>query len=110
MFLLPLLNDSFIKQIQLDYQSLNLCIDSSYCIVNFNRNMIIVSIFVINDKYKNRVCRINFYAISCELLLNLIGQHKSIHYYVSFSHALYLGKEICKVELSNIFNQVYVQS
>lgn len=110
MFLLPLLNDSFIKQLQSDYQLLNLCIDNNYCIINFNKNMIIVSIFVTIDKYKNRLCRINFYAISCELLLNLMDQHKSMHFYVSFSHALYLGKEIYKMELSNIFNQGYVQS
>lgn len=110
MFLLPLLNDSFIKQIQSDYQLLNLCIDNNYCIINFNKNMIIVSIFVVTDKYKNRVCRMNFYAISCELLLNLIGQHKSINAYVSFRHALYLGKEIYKIELSKVFHQGYVQS
>lgn len=110
MFLLPLLNDSFIKQIQYDRKLLDLRIDNNYCIVNFNKNMIIVSVFVITDRYKNRICRINFYAISCELLLNLISQHESIYIYISFSHALYLGKEIYKMELSKIFKQIYVQS
>lgn len=110
MFLLPLLNDSFIKQIQYDYQLSDLCIDSNYCILNFSDNMIIVSLFVIANKCKHRVCRINFYAVSCELLLNLISQHNSIYTYLSFSHALYLGKEIYKMELSKVFNQIYVQS
>ena len=110
MLLLPLLNDSFIKQIQSDYQFSDVTIDANYCIVNLNKNIIIVSFFMIVDKYKKRVCKINFYAISCNLLLNLISQHYSIYNYISLSHALYLGKEIYKAELSNVFRQRYIQS
>lgn len=110
MLLLPLLNDSFIKQIQCNYQLLDFSIDSHYCIVNLNKNMIIVSVFILADKNKNRLCRINFYAMSSDLLLNLISQHYSIDSHISLSHALYLGKEIHKAELSIIFKQIYVQS
>ena len=110
MFLLPLLNDSFIKQIQTYCQSLDMAIDNNYCMISLNKSTIIISIFIFINRNTNRICRMNFYAISSVQLFNLISQHNALNTYISLSHALYIGKEIHKIEMTNIFKQRYVQS
>ena len=110
MSLLPILNDSFIKQVQYVNQPINFELDNQYCLISISKDMIIVSFIIPVSKPKKRICRVNFYAMSCNTILSLIVQHHSISDSVSFSHALYIGKEIYKAELSNIFTQKYIQS
>ena len=107
MFLLPILNDSFIKQVSSRY--LDYCFDSNYCIISLNRGIIKLSLFIIINQYNHQSCQINFSANSSYLLFHLISKHSSLYKYISLNHILYIGKEVYKAELSNIFHQVYIQ-
>ena len=107
MFLVPLLNDSFIKNKDLSFNSL---IDDDYCLIYLYEQLIICSYFRYADKRKSKICRVNFIAISSDVLFNLISKHNALIDRISFSHSLYLAKEIYKAELSTICVQAYIQS
>lgn len=107
MFLLPILNDSFINEVSNKY--LDFCFDSNYCIISLNRGIIKLSLFIIISQYNNQKYQINFSANSSYLLFHLISQHSSLYKYISLNHVLYIGKEVYKAELSNIFHQIYIQ-
>ena len=110
MFLTPLLNDSFIRQIENKYIVSNLLIDDSYCMIYVDTCLINCMYFRCMYQSKYTVCKINFYALSSDLLLDLLGNHKVLSQLVSLSHALYIGKEIYKAELSNLCSQLYTQA
>ena len=110
MFLLPFLNDLFIKKAEKTNCQLDQLLDDGYCIIYVKSNSVIYVCFIFNKLDKSSICHINFCAVSSSLLINLISQHKSLSQVISISHALYLGKEIYKAELSNICSQAYIQS
>ena len=109
MFLLPILNDSFIKSIQVHNKALNIAVDGSYCVITLSKNKLKCSFFIIFNKNTVKICQVNFCAISCDILFYLISQHYAMSQYISVGHALYIGKEIYKAELSNTLNQIYIQ-
>lgn len=108
MFLVPLLNNYCIKQINNNNICLDPLIDSDYCIIHLKGKLIICSYFQSIDA-KQTFCQINFYNVSSNLLLDIIAQHQFLLQSISLSHALYLGKEIYKAELSKILSQLYIQ-
>lgn len=107
MFLVPLLNDSFIKNKDVLLSSL---IDDNYCLIYLYKQLIICSYIRYTSEKKSKICRVNFIAVSSDLLFNLISKHNALIHNMSFSHSLYIAKEIYKAELSNIFLQSYIQS
>ena len=109
MFLFPVLNDSFVKLVRINNSHLNTVIDHNYCIISLEKNSIQLSLFIIKNHNTKCVFQINFCAISSHEIFYLINQHKNISQHISFSHALYMGKEIYKAELSKIFQQIYIQ-
>ena len=109
MSLLPILNDSFIKKIQFNNKLFNTTLDNNYCIINLKNETVQLSLFIVNNRDIYDICRINFYAFSSNLLFSLIYRHHTISQYISLSHALYIGKEIYKAELSKVLKQTYLQ-
>lgn len=109
MFLLPILNDSFIKVLKCNNLCLNSLTDKNYCLISLKSKTIHLSLFISLDKDVQNICQINFSALSCNKLFHLISCHNNINKYISFNHALYIGKEIYKAELSKTFQQIYVQ-
>ena len=87
-------------------------IDINYSTISIYKNNLVFSLVVIVDKKKKKRggCIVNFYAFSYKQLLILINMHDNLFGSISFGHALYIGKEIYKAELSKIFNQNYIQS
>jgi len=85
-------------------------IDNDYCMISLRKEKIIVSYFRSIKKNKFNICQVNFIALSSDLLFDLMNKHKFLPKSISLSHALYIGKEIYKAELSNILLQEYVQS
>lgn len=83
--------------------------DKNYCLITVKSSIIKLSLFIIVDAYRQHICQINFHSISSNRLFNLINKHCYISRYISFSHTLYLGKEIYKAQLSNSFQQKYIQ-
>ena len=108
MFLLSILNDSFIKYISIAMFR----IDTDYSTISVYNNNLVFSFVVIVDKkeQKRRGCIVNFYAFSYQRLFFLINMYQGLFGSISFGHALYMGKEIYKAELSKIFKQKYIQS
>lgn len=87
-------------------------IDTNYSTISVYKKNLVFSFVVILDKKKpkKRVCIVNFYALSYRQLFSLINIYEALFCSISFKHALYIGKEIYKAELSKIFNQKYIQS
>ena len=87
-------------------------IDTNYSTISVYRENLVFSLVIIVDKkeQKKRGCKVNFYAFSYEELFSLINMYEAVFCPISFRHALYIGKEIYKAELSKIFNQKYLQS
>ena len=110
MFLLPFLNHLLIKKIKQSSYRSDKVLDKNYCLVYVKASYIVCSYFSFNELNRSSFCHVNFFAISSDLLINLISKHESLSQVISISHALYLGKEIYKAELSNICSQVYTQS
>lgn len=89
----------------------NLLLDKGYCLIYAANNIITCSYFSADTtQHSSLFCRINFSAISSDLLLDLIVKHEKLPRSISLSHAFYIGKEIYKVELSQVLSQRYVQS
>lgn len=110
MFLLPILKDNLIKEINVSNLILKQSIDSDYCIISSRNKGIVISYFRCINKNKFKICQINFIASSSDLLFNLIVKHNLLFQSISLGHALYLGKEVYKAELAKIFLQIYIQS
>lgn len=110
MFLLPILQDYLIKEINVSNLRLKQPIDSDYCIISSRKEVITISYFRCINKNKFNICQINFIASSSDLLFDLIVKHDLLFQSISLGHALYIGKEVYKAELSKIFLQLYVQS
>lgn len=87
-------------------------IDTNYSTISVYRENLVFSLVIIVDKkeQKKQGCKVNFYAFSYEELFSLINMYEAVFCSISFKHALYMGKEIYKAELSKIFNQKYLQS
>ena len=87
-------------------------IDINYSTISVYRKNLVFSLVIIVDKkeQKKRSCKVNFYAFYYKDLFSLINMYEAIFDSISFRHALYMGKEIYKAELSKIFNQKYLQS
>lgn len=90
--------------------SLEKSIDNDYCMISLKKETIIISYFKYIQQKKFNICQVNFIALSSDSLFNLIIKHNLFFKYISLSHALYLGKEIYKAELSKTLLQKYVQS
>jgi len=110
MFLLPILKDYLINEIDLSNLRLKQSIDSDYCIIVSKKEGIIISYFRSINKNKSNICQVNFIASSSDLIFNLIVKHNLLSKSISLGHALYIGKEIYKAELSKILLQLYIQS
>ena len=108
--LLPTLNNTFLYKKERIDRTLSVFIDNSYSTISLKESLIQCSFFVYIQGEQNRSCQINFSAISCNLLFHLISKHRSLYSHMSFYHILYMGKEIYKAELSQIFKQKYRQS
>jgi len=98
------------KEIDFYNLSFKQSLDNDYCIVSLRKEVIIVSYFRYINRSKCNMCQVNFIALSSNLLFDLIIKHNLFVKYISLSHALYIGKEIYKAELSKIISQRYVQS
>ena len=87
-------------------------IDVDYSTISvYNNNLVFSFIVSVDQKEKQgRSCTVNFYALSYNHLFSLMNMHESLFCSISFGHALYIGKEVYKAELSKIFNQKYIQS
>lgn len=109
MCLLPILNDSFIRQKRVIQQNYKFSADSTYCLISVKRKAIVCSLFTVQHGQKKCFCQINFSAISSSLLFNIISKHRGLCNYLSLSHLLYIGKEIYKADLSKTFHQEYIQ-
>lgn len=110
MFLVPIFKESTIAYINFYNSSIKKTIDKDYCIVSLDNKLIIISYFIKNNQNQNNLCKINFIASSSDLLFDLMNKHKLLVQSISLSHSLYIGKEIYKAELSEIFCQSYIQS
>lgn len=90
--------------------------DSFYCIVRIILNKKL-SLFCFNysssvwmgQKIKRMYYPICFSAKSSTTIIKLFSLH-SCYKIMSMNHALYLGKELYKAELSLILHQVYIQN
>lgn len=109
MFFFPKINLTFLKSIKSSNKRFNLCLDKDYCIIEVKHKIIIFSYFRPFLKNKNQYYQINFYSYSADVLCNLINQHNGLARSISLSHALYIGQEIYKAELSIILFQQYIQ-
>lgn len=106
---MSILNDSFIKpKKNLPFGMLN--IDTNYSIIYIYKKKIIFSFVMLIDKRQCRCCKINFYASSSTKLYELISKQNALFLSISLYHILYIGKEIYRAELSEVFKQKYVQS
>jgi len=110
MLLQPNLNDSFINHKRQINRHQFLLTDLSYCIISLEKDIIRCSFFIYVESEKDSYYQINFSAISCNLLFDLICKHSNLFHHISFYHILYIGKEIYKAELSKTFQQRYRQS
>lgn len=110
MFLLPQINYVFLKNIKYNHKNSDNTIDSSYCVITVKNNLIICSYFRFSENNSDQYYQINFSSNSADLLFDLINEHDYLSQLISLGHALYLGKEIYKAELTLILLQVYVQS
>lgn len=88
----------------------NLSLDTNYCLICLDNSVIVLSYFFVDTYRLNQACQINFSAMSSDLLLDLICQHKKISQGVSLSHAFYIAQEVYKAELSKSLSQSYTQS
>lgn len=110
MFLSPFCNNSFVKEIKRQHCQLERFPDDNYFLIYVKANRIVCLYFILNGLNESPICHVNFSALSSDLLISLISRHKSLSQFISMSHALYLGKEIYKAELSRVCSQLYVQS
>lgn len=110
MFLIPSLNDLLLVKIKKQQYQVDPFLDVNYCLIYVKADYIVCSYFSCNKLAPFSFCQINFFAMSSDLLIKLISKHKSFLQAISVSHALYLGKEIYKAELSNVCTQLYIQS
>lgn len=84
-------------------------IDNDHCIIAVDNGLIICSYFRLSQSAFDQYYQIDLYSFSADLLFNLISRHNGLSNRISVSHALYLGKEIYKAELSRNLLQTYVQ-
>jgi len=85
-------------------------IDTNHSIICIYKKKIIFSFVMVIDERQCRSCKINFYASSSTKLYELISKQNLLLLSISFYHILYIGKEIYRAELSEVFKQRYVQS
>nr|YP_009391206.1 hypothetical protein [Dipterocladia arabiensis]ARW59350.1 hypothetical protein [Dipterocladia arabiensis] len=81
--------------------------DSYYFLINIVKHRIIrLDYFKIcKNIYNYPIC---FTSNNSDLMVNLLSLHNAINL-LSTDHILYLGKEVCKAELSVFCKQSYVQ-
>nr|YP_010904238.1 hypothetical protein REQ04_pgp138 [Catenella fusiformis]WCH57489.1 hypothetical protein [Catenella fusiformis] len=82
--------------------------DNSYCIIQLtsNTNISLYSFFLSKNRTNNYPLCLT--ASTAEAIYYLMSLHKYFAY-LSFSHHLYLAKELYKAELALIFKQIYIQ-
>jgi hypothetical protein len=85
-------------------------LDKNYSNIYIYKKKIIFSFVLVIDEIQYRCCIVNFYASSSTRLYELIGDQKFFFLSISLHHILYIGKEIYKAELSQLFKQIYLQS
>ena len=85
-------------------------IDTNHSTIYLYKKKIIFSFIIVIDEQQSRYCLMNFYALSSAGLFSLVNKHKGLFLSISFHHILYIGKEIYKAELSQLFKQRYIQS
>ena len=85
-------------------------IDTNYSTIYIYKKKIIFSFVIVIDEIQYRCCKINFYASSSTKLYELISDQNILFLSISLYHILYIGKEIYRAELSQVFKQKYVQS
>ena len=105
----PLINDDAIRQIKKNNFYSNLLLDCDYCIISLKEEIIVCSYFY-HIKSTKAVCQVNFYALSCNVLFNVMAKHQFLFHSMSFTHALYIGKEIYKAQMSKVLLQLYIQT
>ena len=105
----PLINDGFIKQIETNNYCSNLLLDCDYCIIFLKGEMIVCSYFY-HVRSAKVVCQINFYASSGDVLFSVMAKHQFLFNSISFTHALYIGKEVYKAQMSKVLSQSYIQT
>nr|YP_009395959.1 hypothetical protein [Dasya naccarioides]ARW65145.1 hypothetical protein [Dasya naccarioides] len=83
--------------------------DNGYFLIrvikNFSIELYYFSSVKNNYIYKYPIC---FCANDIYLIIDLISLHDLINT-ISFTHLIYLGKELYKAELSIFYNQIYIQ-
>lgn len=87
---------------------LNKQIDENYCIVKVIKQKYINLAYFKLDKMLGYI-KIDFCAFSANEIITLICLHTRVSNSISFSHAIYIGKELCKAEICIIMHQVYIQ-
>lgn len=82
---------------------------TSYCLIrHLQDNFLSISFYM--DKNSSEASCIIFKAKSAEVLCKLISSHAYIANVLSPSHALYIGMELMKAELTMITKQRYTQN
>lgn len=104
------MKNDLMNDIDISNLSFKKLIGNDYCIISLRKENIIISYFRFIDKKKFNICQVNFISSSSNLLFDLINKHHLLVKSISLSHALYIGKEIYKAELSKILLQEYIQS
>lgn len=84
-------------------------LDDDYCIIRIKNMYISLSYFKFCVCSINKYLRIDFCSSSSIALYYLLVRHNYLCRSISFSHALYLGKELYKAELAMTLTQVYIQ-
>lgn len=98
------------KRMKYNNKIIKRIIDNDYGLITVENGFIFCSYFRLSQSAFDQYYQIDFYSSSADLLFNLINQHNYLSQCISLSHALYLGKEIYKAELSISLSQTYIQA
>lgn len=109
MFTTSILNDSFACEAEINYIKLDQPIDNDYSLISVKASLITLLYFHHMCRKQYPLCKINFFAVSSDTLMGLLTSHNNLSSLISLSHALYIGKEVYKAELSRLCVQTYIQ-
>nr|YP_009313469.1 Hypothetical protein ORF_1 [Galaxaura rugosa]SCW21723.1 Hypothetical protein ORF_1 [Galaxaura rugosa] len=81
-----------------------------YCVININKDKQIYCIVYYRSDKKNSLDKsVIFKSKKAKRLSQLIQLHNCIYQNLSVSHAIYIGMELMKAEISVIVEQSYIQ-